>query len=73
MTKRKYNSDRTVSRGNFPCPTQRPVAISGLKYMEEFAYPIGPVPFREAGLYEYQLWADGFDEPIARERVMARE
>jgi hypothetical protein len=49
----------------FPIPTARPVAVPGLNYVEEFAYPIGPVPFREAGLYEYQLWADGTDEPIA--------
>jgi hypothetical protein len=57
----------------FPMPPRRPVLVSGLNYMEEAAYLIGPVPFREAGLYEYQLWADGFDTPIARERVMARE
>lgn len=57
----------------FPIPTTRPVAVSGLNYMEELAYPVGPVPFREAGLYEYQLWADGTDDPIARERVLARE
>lgn len=57
----------------FPLPTARPLAVSGLNYVEEFAYPIGPVPFREPGLYEYQLWADGFDEPVTRERVLARE
>ncbi len=57
----------------FPLPTERPVTISGLNYVEEVACPIGPVPFREAGVYEYQLWVDGIDEPIARERILARE
>lgn len=27
----------------------------------------------EAGVYEFQLWADGFDGPIGRERIEARE
>jgi len=56
----------------FEMPTPRPAEISGLNYLDFFTFPIGPVPFREPGLYEYQLWADGFEEPIAREWVLAR-
>lgn len=55
----------------FPLPRICP--ITGLAYVEEFAYAIGHVPFGVAGIYEYQLWADGIDEPIARERILARE
>jgi len=55
----------------FPMPAQRPAVVTGLEYVEQVAFPIGPVPFREAGLYEFQLWADGIDQPISRERVFA--
>jgi len=57
----------------FPMPPPHLVEITGLNYVDEVAFPIGPVPFREAGLYEFQLWADGVGSPIARERVLARE
>lgn len=57
----------------FLMPRGRPAVVSGIEYVDEIAFPIHSVPFREPGLYEYQLWADGIDEPIARERVMARE
>lgn len=50
-----------------PIPSRRPVSLSGLTYVDELGFPIGPVGFREPGLYEYQLWADGIDEPVARE------
>jgi hypothetical protein len=56
----------------FQLPSQRPVVISGIEFVEAIAFPIGPVPFFEAGLYEYQLWADGIPEPLARERILAR-
>jgi hypothetical protein len=57
----------------FPTPGQRSVPVSELEYINEIAFPIGPVPFVEPGTYEFQLWADGYDEPIAVERVLARE
>lgn len=59
----------------FPAPNRDPIpaSISGLNFVDEFALSIGPVVFPMAGLYEYQLWAEGLDEPIATERVQARE
>lgn len=59
----------------FPAPDRPPItgSVSGLNFVEEFAVSIGPVWFPMAGVYEYQLWAEGVDEPIAHERVLARE
>jgi hypothetical protein len=54
-------------------PTPRPFAISGLDYCVAFTFPIGPVHFRETGTFEFQLWVEGYDEPLARERILARE
>ena len=51
----------------------RGVAIPGDNYAEAFGFPLARVPFVEPGVYEFQLWADGFDEPIGRERIEARE
>jgi len=64
---------RDGSPREFRPPTNRPFAISGVNFVEEFAFPIGPVPFRYAGLYEFQLWVDGVEEPIGTERILARE
>jgi hypothetical protein len=47
--------------------------VTGLNYVDEVAFPIGPVRSEVAGLYEYQVWADGIEDAIARERVLARE
>lgn len=55
----------------FPMPPGRPAVVSGIEYVDEVAFPIGPVAFPKPGLYEYQIWADGIDSPIVRERVMA--
>lgn len=49
------------------------VAISGENYVECFGLPLTNVWFPEPGVYELQLWADGFDGPLGRERVQARE
>lgn len=51
----------------------RTVAISGENYVECFALPLTDVWFPEPGVYEFQLWAEGFDEPVGRERILARE
>lgn len=56
----------------FPIPTQRPFEISGLNFLDELAFPIPAVPFADRGVYEFQLWAEGIDEPVARARVQAR-
>ncbi len=64
---------RDGSPREFRPPTTRPFEFSGLNFVEEFAFPIGLVPFKEAGTYEFQLWVDGLEEPLARERVLARE
>jgi len=55
----------------FPLP--RLCTISGHDFAEEYAFEMNQVPFPEIGLYEYQLWLDDNEEPIARERVIARE
>lgn len=48
------------------------IQVSGENYVEGFAIPLADVWFAEPGIYEFQLWADGFDDPLARERVQAR-
>jgi hypothetical protein len=42
-------------------------------YVECVGIPLVNVPFREPGVYEFQLWADGADEMLHNERVEARE
>lgn len=56
-------------------PEQNPirVGVSDVEFVIEIGYQIGPVGFRDPGLYEFQLWAEGIQEPIARERVLAQE
>jgi hypothetical protein len=49
------------------------VALVGDVYVEAFGFSLTQVPFAEPGVYEFQLWADGFDEPIGRERIEVRE
>ena len=49
------------------------VEISGNNYVEGFALALTDVWFTEPGVYEFQLWADGFDDLLARERIQARE
>ena len=43
--------------------------VTGLDLVETHAYKLFNVPFDGPGLYEFQLWLDGFDEPLAAERV----
>ena len=42
-------------------------------YVECFGIPLTHVPFKEPGVYEFQLWADGFDEMLYYERLEAKE
>ncbi len=47
----------------------RPVVVSGLQLVDAFAVPLTDVTFPAPGLYEFQLWRDGGDEPITAERL----
>ena len=49
------------------------IAIPGDNYVECFGLALLQVWFPEPGVYEFQLWADGFDGPLGRERVEARD
>jgi hypothetical protein len=49
------------------------ISIPGENYVECFGIPLAGVPFPEAGVYEFQLRADGSEAPLAVERVEARE
>lgn len=51
----------------------RAVELSGENYVECVVWVLPDVWFSEPSVYEFQLWADGFDEPLARERIAARE
>jgi hypothetical protein len=50
----------------------RLIQLSGENYVECFAFPLTDIWFPEPSVYEFQLWVDGFDEPLARERIQAR-
>lgn len=53
---------------------KRPLVVSGEDFVDAIAVPLVGVAIREPGVYEFQLWVDGRDdEPLARERVEARE
>jgi len=47
----------------------RPVVVSGLLLVDAFAVPLVNVTFPTPGLYEFQLWREGIDDPIAAERL----
>lgn len=47
--------------------------ITGLDLVESRVYRINNIPFAAPGVYEFQLWIDGFDEPIAGEQVFVPE
>jgi hypothetical protein len=49
------------------------IALPGDNYVECYGFPLYNLPLAAAGVYEFQLWVDGFDEPIARERFEARD
>lgn len=49
------------------------IAIPGENYVECFGFPVVGILLPRDGVYEFQLWIDGFEEPLARERIEARE
>ncbi len=49
------------------------IAIPGENYVECYGLKISNIFLAGTGIYEFQLWADGFDGPLARERFEARE
>ena len=53
-------------------PGSRPVVVSGEDFVDPFAVPLKDVEILEAGVYEFQLWIDGLDETVGRERIQAR-
>ncbi len=57
----------------FGIPTQRPATLAGLVPVEEFAFPMESIPFPVSGTYEFQLWVDGIDYQVGRERIEALE
>lgn len=57
----------------FPIPNRRPFEITGLNYIDEFALAVGPFSFPGPGVYEFQLWTEDADAPVARERLLVRE
>lgn len=67
------DSDVEGNEGEMPEWGPWDVAVTGDSYVESFGIPLVRVPFDGPGVYEFQLWADGFGEPVARERVEARE
>jgi hypothetical protein len=48
------------------------VFIPGDNYAECFCLLVENIPFPDEGVFEFQLWIDGFDEPLGRERIQAR-
>ncbi len=74
MRRPRSNSATRVSRACILyLPTYRPVTVGDQNRIAEFAFAIGPVPFTYRGLYEFQLWVDGIDQPVGRERIEAYE
>lgn len=47
----------------------RLVPVTGLDLVEAHGFPLDDVPFDGPGVYEFQLWSDGSDDPLAAERV----
>ena len=48
------------------------ILIPGDSYVECFGFALTDAQYPVAGVYEFQLWADGFDHPLGSERVQAR-
>ncbi len=46
--------------------------ITGLELVDSRGFELPRVPFGEPGLYEFQFWAEGLDQPIGWERVEVR-
>lgn len=53
----------------------RGILLPGEEYVESYAFPLQEVSFPEAGVYEFQLLADGAQpsEVLATERILARD
>lgn len=49
------------------------VLVTNEEYVESLGLPLPKVSFPSPGVYEFQFWADGFDEPLAAERILAKE
>lgn len=47
----------------------RLIPVTGIDLAESYALELRSVWFDGPGLYEFQFWLDGFDEPLAAERV----
>jgi hypothetical protein len=52
---------------------KRRIALPGDNFVECFGFPLVRLPFPGPGVYEFQLWAEGFEEYLLAERVEARE
>jgi hypothetical protein len=61
------------SHKDFDTPFRRPFESTWLNYVDELAFSLESIRINDPGLYEFQLFAEGMDEPIARERILARE
>jgi hypothetical protein len=48
------------------------IPVTGDRFAESYGFPLRNVPFNEAGVYEFQLWIDEFEDPLARERIEVR-
>jgi hypothetical protein len=57
----------------FMIPSKRLVDVSTLIFVQEVAFPIRNVYFPISGLYEFQLWAEGFETPVVSERINVSE
>jgi hypothetical protein len=57
----------------YSMPTTRPVELNELSFVDEHAFRIDELVFHDKGIYELQLWIDGFDEPAGTERIRIGE
>jgi len=45
------------------------VPVTGIDLVESYAYELRDGWFNGPGVYEFHFWLDGFDQPLAAERV----
>lgn len=70
-----------INRDDLGEETEHPViefewkdlSVTAFDPVEPFAFALSNVPFPDVGTYEFQLWAAEVDEPLASERIEARE
>lgn len=48
------------------------IGVPGENFVEAFGFVLTRVPFEIPGVYEFQMWVDGFDGPVNAERIEAR-